>query len=309
MIVFMDSTNEGKYNIKAVATMVDILPGTIRAWERRYKMIEPIRNEAGHRLYSDGHVRKLKWLANKVNAGFTISQAVTLLDQFDNEPVKVSQREIENRLSVLHDELLDSLLKFDERSAQNMINEAFMIYTLDKVLIDLLAPLLVQIGNLWEEGKITTAHEHFSTSILRSRIGSIMHAYPHNGLLPKVVAVCAPGEWHELGLLIFTLYMRRKGFEVIYLGSSIKEGDINIVLNTVNPRFLFMSCTINDNVSSALKLTKSLQEEYDNLVIGLGGAAIDSMPQEMKNPYVDNILGKSVTEWDEWIEKYTFIKK
>lgn len=309
MIVCMDSNNDGKYNIKAVSTMVDILPGTIRAWERRYKMIEPIRNEAGHRLYSDGHVRKLKWLASKVNAGFTISQAVTLLDQIDSEPVKISNREQVNRLTVLHEELLESLLKFDERTAQHIINEAFTIYTLDKVLIDLLAPLLVKIGSLWEEGKITTAHEHFSTSILRSRIGSIMHAYPHNGLLPKVVAVCAPGEWHELGLLIFTLYMRRKGFEVIYLGSSIKEDDIKVVLNTVNPRFLFMSCTIRENVSSALALTKSLQEEYDTLVIGLGGAAIDSMPKEMKNPYVDNILGKSITEWDEWIEKYTYIMK
>lgn len=309
VIVFMDSKNEGKYNIKAVATMVDILPGTIRAWERRYKMIEPIRNEAGHRLYSDAHVRKLKWLVNKVNAGFTISQAVALLDQIDSEPIQVSNREQENRLIVLHEELLECLLKFDERTAQQIINEAFMIYTLDKVLIELLAPLLVKIGNLWEEGEITTAHEHFSTSILRSRIGSIMHAYPHNGLLPKVVAVCAPGEWHELGLLIFTLYMRRKGFEVIYLGSSIKEGDIKVVLNTVKPRFLFMSCTIRDNIPSALKLTTSIKEEFDNLVIGLGGAAVDSMSTEMKTPYTENILGKSITEWDEWIEKNTFIKK
>lgn len=303
----MDSNNQGKYNIKAVSTMVGILPGTIRAWERRYKMIAPNRNEVGHRLYSDGHVRKLKWLASKINAGFTISQAVALLEQNDSEPVKVSNREEENRLTVLHEELLESLLKFDERTAQHVINEAFSIYTLDKVLIDLLAPLLVKIGLLWEEGKITTAHEHFSTSILRSRIGSIMHAYPHNGLLPKVIAVCAPGEWHELGLLIFTLYMRRKGFEVVYLGSSIKEDDINVVINTINPRFLFMSCTIKENIPSTLKLTNALQDEYDTLVIGLGGKAIDTMPEKMKDSFTDNILGQSIIEWDEWIEKYTYV--
>ena len=67
--------NEGKYNIKAVSTMTGIQPGTLRAWERRYEILEPVRNEAGHRLYTDEHIRKLKWLSDKVQQGFTISQA------------------------------------------------------------------------------------------------------------------------------------------------------------------------------------------------------------------------------------------
>ena len=302
----MDSNNLGKYNIKAISTIVGILPGTIRAWERRYKMIEPIRNDAGHRLYSDDHVRTLKWLASKVNAGFTISQAVSLFEQTQSEPVPKVNRDNENRITSLQEQLIEALVRFDERTAQHVMNEAFTIYTLDKVLIDLLAPTLVTIGQLWEQEKITTAHEHFSTSILRSRIGSIMHAYPHNGLLPKVIAVCAPGEWHELGLLIFTLYMRRKGFEVIYLGSSIKEDDIKVVIDTVKPRFLFMSCTMIENVSTALDLTKEIMGEYDSLAVGLGGSAIDTMDDELKKSYSDNILGNSIFEWDEWVEKHTY---
>lgn len=302
----MDSNNLGKYNIKAISTIVGILPGTIRAWERRYKLIEPIRNDAGHRLYSDDHVRTLKWLASKVNAGFTISQAISLFEQTQKEPVPTGNRDIEDRLASLQEQLIEALIRFDELTAQHVMNEAFTIYTLDKVLIDLLAPTLVKIGQLWEQEKITTAHEHFSTSILRSRIGSIMHAYPHNGLLPKVIAVCAPGEWHELGLLIFTLYMRRKGFEVIYLGSSIKEDDIKVVIDTVKPRFIFMSCTMKENVSTTLDLTKALLKEYDSLAVGLGGSAIDTMAEELKKSYSDNILGNSIFEWNEWVENHTY---
>jgi hypothetical protein len=63
------------------------------------------------------------------------------------------------------------------------MNEAFTIFTMDKVLLDILAPLLVQVGLMWEGDEITTAHEHFATSILRSRIGAVMHAYPYNGIL------------------------------------------------------------------------------------------------------------------------------
>lgn len=301
-----DQENQGKYNMKAVSTMVGILPGTIRAWERRYQMIAPIRNEAGHRLYSDNHVRKLKWLVQKVNDGFTISQAVSLLEKESKEVIQPLNPQLENRIAHLQRSTLEAFLRFDERSAQTYIDEAFTVYTMDKVLLDILAPLLVQVGLLWEENKITTAHEHFATSILRSRIGSVMHAYPHNGILPKVIAVCGPGEWHELGLLIFTLYMRRKGYEVIYLGSSIKEDDIDVVISTVKPRFLFMSCTMDSNLSQTLDLTKSLERNFSNLVVGLGGFAIDSLSSEIKEKYQQNIIGSSMSEWDKWVEEKTY---
>ncbi len=65
---------EGKYNIKAIATMLGIEPGTLRAWERRYRIVKPIRNQAGHRLYSDEHVAILRWLMDKVDKGFPLDK-------------------------------------------------------------------------------------------------------------------------------------------------------------------------------------------------------------------------------------------
>jgi methanogenic corrinoid protein MtbC1 len=64
--------------------------------------------------------------------------------------------------------------------------------------------------------------------------------------------------------------MRRKGYEVIYLGSSIKENDIDVVIQTVSPRFLFMSCTMTSNLAPTLDLTKSLEKTYSKLVVGIG---------------------------------------
>src|SRR4051794_11736833 len=72
---------EGKYNIKAVSKMLGIQSGTLRAWERRYQVVAPVRNESGHRLYTEHHVKTLKWLLSKTEQGFTISQAVSLLEQ------------------------------------------------------------------------------------------------------------------------------------------------------------------------------------------------------------------------------------
>jgi methanogenic corrinoid protein MtbC1 len=100
--------------------------------------------------------------------------------------------------------------------------------------------------------------------------------------------------------------MRRKGYEVIYLGSSIKEDDIDVVISTVKPRFLFMSCTMDSNLSQTLNLTKSLERNFSNLVVGLGGFAIDSLSSEIKEKYQQNIIGSSMIEWDKWVEEKTY---
>ncbi|BCB04561.1 MerR family transcriptional regulator [Bacillus sp. KH172YL63] len=293
---------EGKYNIKAVSTILGIQPGTLRAWERRYQIIAPVRNESGHRLYTEQHLNILKWLVEKVDQGFTISQAVALLDKQDLEDSEINSSQQKDRTQSISDDLLKALLRFDETKAHEIINQSFAVYTIDKVVIDILGSLLVRIGDLWENGEITTAHEHFATSILRSRIGIIMHSFPHNGILPKVVAVCGPGEWHELGLLIFTLYVRRKGFEVIYLGSSIKENDIDVVLDEVDPKFLFFSCTLMENTDHLLNLVSSLKEERENLNIGIGGFAVDHLPNKLKEKFGEHIVGQTKDEWEQWLK-------
>ncbi|MGD6815726.1 MerR family transcriptional regulator [Metabacillus sp. 84] len=301
----MPNAEEGKYNIKAVSKMLGIQPGTLRAWERRYQMIAPVRNESGHRLYTEDHVRILKWLINKVNKGFSISQAVHLLEDtglnVDDGPVEAAQTG--DRSAELMDDLLKALLSFDENLAHELMNRAFSLYSIDKVMIDILGQVLSKVGDLWEQGKITTAHEHFATSFLRSRIGMILHTLPVNGLLPKAVAVCGPGEWHEMGLLIFTLFLRRRGFEVIYLGSSIADSDLPVVLDEVHPKFLFMSCTLQDNIDKTLKAVDELNERFPELQVGLGGGAFMDMEEERKRLYQNALLGASNHEWEIWLKE------
>ncbi|MCM3163134.1 MerR family transcriptional regulator [Metabacillus litoralis] len=299
------SNHEGKYNIKAVSKMLGIQAGTLRAWERRYNMIAPIRNESGHRLYTEEHIKILKWLITKVDKGFTISQAVNLLETNQasiNEQVELkTDGEQIDYSEDLMEELLYALLKFDESTAHDLLNKAFSLYSVDKVVIEILGTLLVKIGDKWENGKITSAHEHFASSFLRSRIGMILHTLPVDGLLPKVIGVCGPEESHELGLLIFTLYLRRKGFEVIYLGTSIAEGDIDIVLNEVKPEFLFLSCTLVRNVKKTLELVDELSLKYDSLQIGLGGKAFSKVTPQILEPYASFLLGEDKQHWESWL--------
>ncbi|WLR56520.1 MerR family transcriptional regulator [Mesobacillus subterraneus] len=292
----------GKFNIKAVSKMLGIQPGTLRAWERRYQMIAPVRNESGHRLYTEEHVEILRWLISKINQGFTISQAVSLLENsaISNEKAEVPSRDM---LDEIGDNLLTALLEFNSSKAHELINQAFSLFTIDKTVIDLLGPILIKVGDLWEEGSITTAHEHFASSFIRSRIEGLSNSFPHNSFLPKSIAVCGPGERHELGLLIFTLYLRRKGFEVVFLGTSLAENDLEVVVEKVKPKFLFLSCTLDENIEATLKLAEEVNKVYPDLIVGLGGIAIDSIPLEQREEYKENIVGMTRAEWEKWLKK------
>lgn len=294
------TNNDGKYNIKAICTMLGIQPGTLRAWERRYNIIEPVRNQAGHRLYTDEHVAILRWLTEKVNKGFTIGQAVGLLEK-GNYSFDESEVHSPDITTNLYEQVLEALLSFRENKAHEILNQAFSIFNVEKVILEILGPLLIKVGDLWESNKITIAHEHFVTSFIRTKISSIFHSFPIDGLLPRVVAVCGPRENHELGLLIFSLFLRRKGFEVIYLGAGIPENDLQVVLDEVSAKFLFTSCTMPENLDHFLTFIENLSKKKNQLNIGMGGAGLTRMQESDKEKYKNFLVGETKAEWEAWL--------
>ncbi|HWO95720.1 MAG TPA: MerR family transcriptional regulator [Bacillus sp. (in: firmicutes)] len=295
------ASQEGKYNIKAISNLVGIQPGTLRAWERRYQILNPVRNESGHRLYTEQDLKVLKWLVEKVEQGFTISQAVSLLESETTTIQSTTEEDSADSPKKIKGELLRSLLSFQEGKVQELLNQAFSLYSVEKVVIDILGSLLVLIGDLWEKGKITTAHEHYATRLLHTRISMIMHSLPSNSILPKAIAVCGPNESHEGGLLIFTLFLRRKGFEVIYLGTSIAEEDLQLIVDEVKPGFLFMSCSLIENVEKTAAIAQHVEELYPAVKIGLGGAAFSHISSKEKESINRFLLGDTKEKWNEWL--------
>ncbi|PEA55865.1 MerR family transcriptional regulator [Bacillus pseudomycoides] len=291
----------GKYNIKAISNMLGIHPGTLRAWERRYQIITPKRNDAGHRLYTEEHVQIFKWLINKLNQGFTIGQAVNLLENNQLQNHNLLEKEY-NKVELLVDDILYSLLKFDEIQALELLNEAFSIFSIDKVITDVFIKLLVKLREQRLNEKITSAEEQYAISLLQSRMGAIYYSIPTNTGTSKVLSICVPGELHELELFIFTTYLRRKGFPTIYIGTGIEEAGIHDVITRVNPKFLFISCTMQENIMASVQLAKRLHEQYKNLFIGLSGFAFRFASNEEKEEICNLFVGDTTEEWDEWLK-------
>ncbi|MGL4522948.1 MAG: MerR family transcriptional regulator [Bacilli bacterium] len=286
----------GKYNIKAICNKLGIQPGTLRAWERRYHIISPVRNEAGHRLYTDSHVRIIEFLIEKVQTGFTIGQAVQLYEA-DRQLTEQNENTPSNRAVELREKMQTSLLAYDEWGAHKGLNDAFNFFSIEKVVEDIITPLLYEVGDLWHAGVISTAQEHFSSQFLRTRIGMLLHSIPPNPFLPKVICVCGVNETHEMGILLFTLFLRRKGFDVVYLGAAIQSEDLPDVIKKVQPGFLFMSATIEENVVPTWELVQSVEKSFPNLEVGLGGRAFHIV----EGPWSGHTIGNYHQDWNEWI--------
>ncbi|MFC4737987.1 MerR family transcriptional regulator [Bacillus daqingensis] len=293
---------QGKYNIKAVSNLLGIHAGTLRAWERRYNMIEPVRNDAGHRLYTDEHVRILKWIVNKVENGFTIGQAVDLLNKQEEPAFIEHDPRYSNQMDLLKEQLLFELLKFHESKSNELIDRAFSMFSTEKVLIHILGGIMQEVGLKWERGEILTAHEHFVTSLLRTRIGMVFHSLPVNGFLPKVICVCGPDDSHEIGLLIFTYFLKQRGYETIYLGAGIPGEDVKKVVAEVDAKMVVIASTIPAHREKAVKLAEDIHQS--NLIkVGLGGHAVDQMSREEKMKCRDYLIGSSEPEWREWLKE------
>ncbi|PAE43826.1 MerR family transcriptional regulator [Bacillus sp. 7884-1] len=295
---------EGKYNIKAAALMLGVQPGTLRAWERRYQLIAPVRNEAGHRLYTEDHIKILKWLIKKVNQGFTISQAISLMGhsqiQIDSEALNLN---LSNPLISLTEGLYDALIHFEEEKINEVINSMFSIFTMEKVIIEIFSQIFKKIEESLNGGKITKAQRNYSASFLQARITTVIHSFPTNAHLSKAVCLTYSqiGDDIGLGLLMFSFYLRKRGVEVINIGAFHSEEDICETLEIIHPDLFIVSCEEQKDLDEALSLVELLSKNHQDFSIGICGEAITSMKPSDKKQFSTFVLGQTVNDWEMWL--------
>jgi methanogenic corrinoid protein MtbC1 len=224
------------YNMKAVEQQTGISAATLRAWERRYTLVEPKRTASGYRLYSDRDIALLRWVRNQMNDGLTISRVVAMLegiragrdplwiDSEDNLTLPATDRPIPPANFV--GPLYSALVALDNERADEIIEQAFAMYTMPTVYVELITPTLIEIGEAWHRGEITISTEHYATTYLRGRLLGLLQAYPNRPDMPMIMVGCAPTERHEVGALIFAVMLRQQGYNVIYLGQDVPVDDI-----------------------------------------------------------------------------------
>ncbi|MDL2344301.1 B12-binding domain-containing protein, partial [Deinococcus sp. MIMF12] len=126
----------------------------------------------------------------------------------------------------LSDDLLAALLEPDLEQAAVTLGAAHAQFPVEEVVLAVVAPTLAEIGTLWARGEITIAHEHQASAYLRGRLMGLLELAGRAEFGPRVLAACAPGERHEIGLLILVLLLRRRGVQAEYLGADLPLADL-----------------------------------------------------------------------------------
>jgi DNA-binding transcriptional MerR regulator len=247
--------------MKAVVEATGISAATLRAWERRYGALSPGRTESGYRLYSGRDIAVLRWLKARVDEGMSISQAINLLAH--RRPLELAPAH--NLADHSHgprdarELLLAALVRFDEAAADRVLEEAFAIYGLESATEQLLTPAMIQLGDMWHEGRTSTAAEHFASNYLRRKLDAIINAAPRVNAGPLVVLGCGPGDWHELGLLLIHLMLRRRNINTIYLGQNVPLAQFVEEMERLRPAMIIMGATTIETVPGLIEIAGAVQ--------------------------------------------------
>ncbi len=100
-----------------------------------------------------------------------------------------------------------------------ILGEMLAFYTPEELTLNVISPILNEIGEGWEQGRISVASEHLASNYLRQRLLMWMVSGPRPHVTGPVMLACAPGEWHDGSLLMLGVLLRRQGWPVAYLGA------------------------------------------------------------------------------------------
>lgn len=245
---FADIPDEPLLNIKAVSQATGVEPVTLRAWERRYGVPEPARSDQGYRLYSERDVAILRWLKAKVDAGVKIKQAVTMLQTQMPQSLPYPPRvglvpATSTTLSAMVDDLLEAAHAFDSVAAQRVIAQAFALFPVEDVCLSLLVPVLEEIGAEWRRHDTSLQVEHFLSNTIRQQLLVLDAATPPPSRPERVLAGCGPGELHEMGVLILAMILRRRGWDVVYLGQAVGTDRLREAVEEIEPSVVVMAAS------------------------------------------------------------------
>lgn len=290
------------YNTKAVARETQVPADTFRAWERRYGVPRPERTAGGHRLYSERDIAIIRWLRDRTAEGMNISQAVMLLMNSlsstltEQPPVPQPMPLDEPRnLRQIVEEVVGLLTSFDAAQAERVLSEAFAMHPFEQVLLHIVQPTMVEIGERWHRGEINVAAEHFATQFVRRKLSSLLNMFDAEASNITIVMACAPNELHDLGALLTSLFMVRRGWHVIYLGPQVPLNDLLETVQELAPDLVCLSASLPETALQLAEVARVLHSTFPHLLIGYGGRVFNKAP-EVRASISGTFLGEDARE-------------
>lgn len=283
------------HRIHRVAKLTGLSKDVVRVWERRYGLVKPLRSANRYREYTDEDVALLRFLKEELDRGQTIGALAVEGRESLLQRMRASSAPTPKALKP-HDHLLDELVALldplEKTLFEQKLNGAVAVIPFEESLQRILLPLQRRVGELWHEGRLNVAVEHYVTKLIQQKLFSVMNQLQINEFGPRVVIACPEGEFHEIGAQAVAYLATTRGCQVYYLGPNLPHSDLRAFCERIKPDLLLLSLTETTSDEAARHLIdqlESLSTRWPVAVGGQGARAIEHLLQNSKIELLDDL--------------------
>jgi DNA-binding transcriptional MerR regulator len=210
-----------RYTIAELEKLTGIRAGTIRIWERRYRIIKPHRTDTNRRWYDDDDLVRIINISILYRHGFKISKIASMSGVEIAREVAILTRETSDTDTQL-DSLVVAMTDFNEQAVNEILMRAIINSGFEETFERIVFPFQRRVGVMWQTGSVDIGAEHFMSNIFRKRLIVATDSLPKPDApdRKRVLLYLPEREWHEMGLLFFAFIARKEGHDTIYLGQA-----------------------------------------------------------------------------------------
>lgn len=272
------------YSIKAVSQATGLSIETLRAWERRYQVVEPRRDGNGRRAYEPDDVIRLRKLREATEQGHPISRLARLAEEELDGLLQSAREASEPATSVrsLGDQILAAAADYRPADCDQLLAMALALLPVSRVVSDVLAPTLVEVGERWHRGQLSIAQERIISSAVRKQLSSVLDTYSRIADGPVMVLSTPAGERHELGILMCALLAAAKNVRCHYLGPDLPAAELATYAARVRADVVVLSVLMADDVAGMTSQLEQLAQLLpEQIEVWAGGAALQHAPTRL----------------------------
>lgn len=280
------NTFKNAYSIKDLENISGIKAHTIRIWEKRYNILEPMRTDTNIRYYDFTSIKKLLNITLLHNHGYKISK----ISQYPNENIpRLVTDIITNKTYKSHaiNAFKVAMLNFDQEEFYKAYDQLLANKSFTGIFRDVFVPLLNEIGLLWQTNTITAAHEHFITNLIKQKLEIEIEAASKVQEISQdqVFVLFLPlQETHDLGLKYLNYEVIKSGYKCIYLGENIQIEDLYKITeqfeSTVFLTYITTAPAADEINAYITKLQQTILQSDDSSELWVTGIGLEHLSME-----------------------------